>query len=428
MSISKCPISSLQSFPVPPNFQVTDETYTKAKQIPLNVKFTWGTRSSAPNFLYAGAGVIDHTAADYGTSMTYNGSLYTLASVQFTAPSHTNWLTPKTLEVTKSDNMEDVMMTFQRDMYARDSATDPVIIILVNPVLRNSSQNGNPLYLTNMANGTAAPVTLESIFPYISENTYVYYTTCVNGLTAQDPYKNILVLLNVDGMIVSANLMEKIQAMYNKFSGGAYPAYVPPGNFNTHSNPKSAIMGIKEGFQTASVYNPGTPNPLVAGSAPTSRYTVEKCVPFDPETQVDADGVITMTGDNGQTIQTVNGARNLAKASWFSTSHKGYVSLTQVEQSFVYLLVAIISIAALGGVFAFVTKIGSIQDVALKMTSTGFIGAGCFIAGFLVGFLTFPADCDKATPPGVPPPGTPPPGMPGAPPPGAPPPPPPPHG
>ena len=420
MSINKCPIGSLQSFPVPPNFQVTDETYTQAKQIPLNVQFTWGTRSSAPNFLYAGAGVIDHTAADYGTSLKYNGSLYTLASVQFTAPSHTNWLTPQTLEVTKSDNKEDVMMTFQRDMYAPDSATDPVIIILVNPVLRNSSQNGNPLYLTNMANGIAAPVTLESIFPYISENTYVYYTTCVNGLTAQDPYKNILVLLNADGMIVSANLMEKIQAMYNKFSTGPYPGYVPPGNFNTQTNPKSAIMGIKEGFQTASFYNPGGPNPLVGGSAPTSRYTVEKCVPFDPETQVDADGVITLAGEDGQTIQTVNGARNLAKATWFAvgdTSHKGYVSLTQVEQSFVYLLVAIICIAALGGIFAFATKISSIQDLALKMTSTGFIGAGCFIAGFLVGVLTFPADCDKSVPPGTPPPGAPPPGAPPPPPP-----------
>jgi hypothetical protein len=400
MSIHKCPISSLQSFPVPPNFQVTEETYTKAKQIPLNIQFTWGTRSSAPNFLYAGAGLIDHTAADYETSMTYNGALYTLASVQLTAPSHTNWLTPQTLDVTKSDNKEDVMMTFQRDMYAAKSATDPVIIILVNPILRNGAQNGNPLYLTNMAAAAAAPSTLESIFPYVSENTYVYYTTCVNGLTAQDPYKNILVLLNADGMIVSANLMEKIQAMYNKFSGGAYPDYVPPGNFNTRSNPKDAIMSIKEGFQTVSVYNPGRPNPLVAGSAPTSRYTVEKCVPFDPETQVDKDGVITLAGADGQTIQTVNGARNLAKASWFAvgdTSHKGYISLTQVEQSFVYLLVAVIGVAALGGVFAFATNISSIQDFALKLTSTALIGTGCFIAGFLVGIFTFPADCNKPT-------------------------------
>jgi len=330
--------------------------------------------------------------------MTYNGSLYTLTSVQFTAPSHTSWLTPKTLDVTKVDNKEDIMITFQRDLYAAESASDPKAIILVNPVLRNGSHNGNPLYLTNMANGTAAPVTLESIFPYVSTNTYVYYTTCVNGLTAQDPYKNILVLLNADGMIVSDSLMAQIQTMYNKFSTGAYPAYVPPGNFNTHSNPKESILALKEGFQTAAVYNPGAANPSPsASSSPTSRYTVEKCVPLDPETQVDADGVITMTGAKGQTIHTVNNTRAVVKADWLgSLNHTGYMTITQVEQYFIYAIVGVIGIGIIFGGISLISGIRSLSDFALEITGTGFVACGCFMAGFLIGIFTFPASCSSS--------------------------------
>jgi hypothetical protein len=248
-----------------------------------------------------------------------------------------------------------------------------------------------------MANGVAAPVTLESIFPYASTNTYVYYTTCVNGLTAQDPYKNILVLLNTDGMIVSESLMTQIQAMYNKFSTGGYPTYVPPGNFNTQSNSKDGIMAIKEGFQTAAVYNPGGDLASAADSSPTSRYTVEKCVPFDPETQVDADGVITMTGADGQTIQTVINTRAVVKADWLGAlNHTGYMSITQVEQYFIYAIVGVLGFGILIGGFSFIPKLHSLSDFAMEFTSTGFVACGCFMAGFLVGIFTFPAECSSS--------------------------------
>jgi hypothetical protein len=398
--VNKCPLGNLQSFPVKAGFTVTDTTFTKATQKPLNITFSWGTRTSAPNFSYAMSGIIDHTQDENATSLMFNDVMYTLASVQLTAPSHNNWLTPHTMEVSKLDNVEDVMLTFQRDMYAPLSEKDPYIIILVNPLIRNRSQNGNPLYLANMANQVASPVTLETIFPYISTNTYAYYTTCVNGVTTQDSYKNILVLLNVNGMIVSADLMIKIKDMYNKFSEGDYPTYVPPGNFNTQSNPKESIKAIREGFQTASVYNPGAPSNLNSGSAPSSRYTVEKCVPFDPETQVDKDGVIVLNGGDGQPVKTVIHQREVAKSNW-RESHKGIIEVSKVEKAFIYTVVGIAGLILFFGCLFFITsdvssipgKTSSVVDTLLTASTSLLFPLAIFIAGFFVGMFTMPASC-----------------------------------
>ena len=399
MSINKCPAGNLQSFPVKAGFTVTDTTFTQATQKPLNITFNWGTRTTTPNFSYAMSGIIDHTQNDSLTSLMYNGVLYTLASVQITAPSHNNWIKPQTMEVSKLDNNEDIMITFQRDMYAPMKEKDPYIIILVNPVLRNRSQDGNPLYLANMANQVASPVTLETIFPYISTNTYAYYMTCVNGITTQDAYKNILVLLNVNGMIVSADLMIKIRDMYNKFSEGDYPLYVSPGNFNTQSNPKDSIKGVREGFQSASYYNPGNPN---VGSAPSGRYTVDKCVPFDPETQVDKDGVIVLNRGDGQPIKTIIDKRQVAKSDW-KDLHKGIIPVSVVEKTFIYAVVGITGLVIVFGFFFWIMslsgasggsgKVVGFFDVILTATTSLLFPLAVFVMGFFVGMFTLPASC-----------------------------------
>ena len=403
--INKCPLGNLQSFPVKAGFTVTDTTFTKAAQKPLNITFNWGTRTSAPNFSYAMSGIIDHTQNDSLTSLMYNGVLYTLASVQLTAPSHNNWLTPQSMEVSKLDNNEDIMITFQRDMYAPLGEKDPYIIILVNPILRNRSQDGNPLYLANMKNQVASPVTLETIFPYTSANTYAYYTTCVNGITTQDPYKNILVLLNVNGMIVSADTMIKIKDMYNKFSEGDYPTYVPPGNFNTQSNPKDSIKAVREGFQTASIYNPGAPNSLNSGSAPSSRYTVDKCVPFDPETQVDKDGVIVLNRGDGQPIKTIIDQREVAKSDW-KDMHKGYIPVSMVEQTFIYAVVGITGLILFFGLVLLVMgrfngpgRNFSLIDTLLTTTTSFLFPLAIFVVGFFIGMFTLPASCPSSSTP-----------------------------
>ena len=157
--MNECPLGNLQSFPVKAGFTVTDTTFKSAKEKPMNIKFNWGTITTAPNFSYANSGIFDHTQNDYLTTLTYNGTLYTLASAQLTKPSHNNWLRPDSLEVSKVDNVEDIMLTFQRDMYAPASSTDPAIIIIVNPILRTTTQNANPLSLANFGNQVASPAT-----------------------------------------------------------------------------------------------------------------------------------------------------------------------------------------------------------------------------------------------------------------------------
>jgi len=405
MSINKCPPGNLQSFPVKAGFSVTDTTFTQAKKKPINIQFNWGTRSTAPNFSYANSGIIDHTENDYMSSLMYNGTLYTLASAQLTKPSHNTWLRPDSLEVGKLDNLEDIMLTFQRDMYAPASSADPAIIILVNPILRNRSQNGNPLYLANFGNQVASPVTLESIFPWITTKSYAYYTTCVNGLTSRDPYKNILVLLNVSGMMVSTELMTKIKDMYNKFSEGDYPEYVPPGNFRTQSNPNDSIKDVREGFQSATTTGPAVSSSATGGSS--GGYKVEKCVRFDPE-QVGPDGVIKLDAA-GKPLTTIKASRDQEKKIWLGTmSSPGSVSLTSVEQgiiySFVLICIFVIGLGAIITYFYVKKETGGIDytqtfgNALTKFKSIGYSSIqalALFIFGFAIGMSTIPATCPK---------------------------------
>jgi hypothetical protein len=400
MSINKCPLGNLQSFPVKAGFTVTDTTFTKAKEKPMNIQFNWGTRTTAPNFSYANSGIFDHTQNDYLTTLMYNGVLYTLASGQLTKPSHNNWLRPETLEVGKLDNVEDIMLTFQRDMYTPISSTDPAIIILVNPILRNRSQNGNPLYLANFGNQVASPVTLESVFPWITSNSYAYYTTCVNGLTSRDPYKNILVLLNLSGMMVSTELMTKIKDMYNKFSEGDYPEYVPPGNFRTQSNPNDTIKSVREGFQTATQTSPVSSDSDTNGSS--QGYKVEQCFRFDPE-MVRADGTIVLDAA-GKPLKDIQNSRDANKKIWLGTmSSPGSVSLTDVEKGIVYSFVAlcIFAIIFVGGLAFLYTNqdTGIYNRVLPGARSIGYLsvqGLALFIFGFGIGMSAFPATCPSS--------------------------------
>ena len=402
MSINKCPLGNLQSFPVKAGFSVTDTTFTKAKEKPMNIEFKWGTRTTAPNFSYANSGTIDHTQNDYQTSLMYNGTLYTLASAQLTKPSHNTWLRPDSLEVSKIDNVEDIMLTFQRDMYAPASSTDPAIIILVNPILRTTTQNANPLYLANFGNQVASPVTLESVFPWITSNSYAYYTTCVNGLTSHDPYKNILVLLNVSGMIVSAELMTKIKDMYNKFSEGEYPEYVPPGNFRTESNPNDSIKDVREGFQTATATGPAPPGgSSSSGGSGSGGYKVEKCFRFDPE-QVGPDGIIVLDAA-GKPLKDIKISRDAEKQIWLGAmSRPGSVSLTSVEKGIVYSFIGVCIFAIFFGsilAFLYATKNTGVYNTVLTGSkSIGYFsvqGLALFIFGFGIGMSAIPATCPK---------------------------------
>jgi len=442
MASNTCPSNSLQSFPANAGFVLTESSYKNAKKFPLSIQFTWGVRDTAPNFSYANSGEVDHIVNDTSTSTTYNGIFYSLASIQITQPTHNAWIVPTTLEVTKASNVEDIILTYQIDTFTEAGINDPKFIILVNPILRIDSAIGNPLYLTNLANSVSGPVTLEGLFPYHSGKNYIYYTTCVPGISIQDAYKNILVLLNTAGSLVSNSVMVKIKNLYGKFSQGDYPNYIPLANFKIPpTNNMSTVTNIEAFTTEARVDNPasGADDPVSSVQA----FNSMKCVPFDPEKNLTKDGTIvidTTTGTPftlnpnitvarkrdilaalknldgsftypnaaGLTDETVDSmylqilpdtARTISK-NYFTSTHTGVIPFTKVEKV-LGTFCAIICVVIL--VLLFIATMGYVQNDSSVMTRMWPIieffifNVGLFVGGFIVGYFTIPAKCPDNT-------------------------------
>ena len=444
MASNTCPDNSIQSFPAKAGFVLDDtiqnSTYKKAKDHPLNIKFTWGVRSSAPSFSYANSGEIDHIVNDTSTTIDYNGIGYTLGSVQFTQPTHNAWLVPTTLEVTKADNLEDIILTYQVNTFTQASIDDPSYIILVNPILRMNSTLGSPLYLTNLANSVPGPVTLEGLFPYHSGKDYVYYTTCVPGNTIQENYKNILVILNTAGSLVSNGLMTSIKNMYSKFSQGDYPSYIPLATFKIPPLSSMSKVTRIEGFSTeGAVVHPTNASKTGESNSTVKSHNSMKCVPFDPEKNLTKDGAIVIDTTTGTpftlnenitparmrdilgSLKNMDGlftypnaaglsdddaralylqilpdtARTISKNS-FTSSHTGVIPFTKVEKVLATFC-AIICVVII--VLLFITATGMVQnDSSLLSKVWPFIelvvlNIGLFVGGFILGYFTMPAKC-----------------------------------
>jgi len=438
MGSNTCPEGSLQSFPVGIGFNLTQTSYKSATNHPLNIKFTWGVRTGIPSFSYAGSGEIDHVVNDIGTNITYNNTDYTLGSVQLTSPTHNPWIIPSTLEVTRADNLEDIIFTYQLNTFSSNGPNDPKYIILVNPILRVNSSIGNPVYLTNMVNAVAGSVTLEALFPYESGKNYAYYTTCVPGNTFDDKYKNILVILNTQGILVSNILMTQIKTMYNNSSLGNYPQYVPLAGFKIPP-PTSKATAI-EGFQstTVSVSDPTTALTTTPHSN-TQAFNSMKCVPFDPEKNLTKDGTIVIDTKSGtpftlnpnisvakkrdilaaltnldgsprfpnaaglsdddvntQYLQILpDTARTISKNN-FTISHTGTIPFTTIETtlaSFCGVITLIIIILILVHFLGFVK--GDANWFADMWPYIEFLvfNLGLFVGGFMIGYFTMPANC-----------------------------------
>ena len=440
MASNTCPDGSLISFPVAAVSNLTPASYKSAVNHPLNIQFTWGVRTSIPTFSYAGSGEIDHVVNDIGTTITYNNTTFTLGSVQLTAPTHNDWIIPGTLEVTKINNLEDIILTYQIDTFNSNNINDPKIIILVNPILRIDSTIGNPVYFSNMVNGLGTAVTLEGLFPYQSGKNYAYYTTCVPGSNLQDTYKNILVILNTQGSLVSNNMMTKIKTLYNQFSQGDYPAYIPLASFTIPSTTTvSQATGI-EGFQNTqvSVSDPATAITTTVPST-TQAFNSMKCVPFDPEKNLTKDGTIVIDTASG-TPFTLNPDISVAKKrdilsaltnldgsvrypnapglsdddanqlylqilpdtarkiqkSWFTTAHTGNIPFTSVERTlaaFCGIIGIIIIILLFVNFVGMATTDSSWLMKIWDLIEYFVLPTTLFIGGFVVGYFTIPANC-----------------------------------
>jgi hypothetical protein len=427
------------------------DSYRNAGKHPLNINFVWGTRTTAPNFSYAGSGEIDHIVNDMDSYILYNNIRFNLASVQLTSPTHNSWIVPATLEVTKLNNREDIIATYQLDTFSSNGDKDPKYIILVNPILRKDSPMGSPTYLSNLANGVASSVSLEELFPYDSNKDYAYYTTCIPGDTLNDNYKNILVILNTEGLLVSTDIMSRIKENYNKSTPGDYALYIPLANFSV-SPSKSMVSGL-EAFTNASVTTgkntPGNNTPGNSNPATDTTYTgvksynSMKCVPFDPERNLTKNGDIVIDTATG-TPYTLNSEMNTGEQlnilklltkpdgsrmfpddqlavltnpeeinslyqsilpdtsrqtikKQFTIEHTGTIQFTTIEQVFAAicgiacLVIVVLLFISFMGILS--NKASPISDKILDFLKYIVLGAGMFIGGFITGFYTLPAKC-----------------------------------
>ena len=440
MAVNACPSGSLQSFPLGVAFNLMENTYKKAKNHPLNIEFTWGTRTSAPKFSYAESGEIDHVGNDMETSILYNNTRYNLISLQLAKPTHNSWIIPPTLEVSKLDNKEDIIATYQLDTFSTNGDTDAKYIILVNSILRQNSITTAPTYLMNFANGVSSESSLADVFPYDADIDYVYYVTCIAGNTLTEHYKNVLVIINTEGLLVGSNIMDQIKMNYNKSSLGDYPEYIPVANFSVSSR-KSNVSSL-EGFATAAV-TPGNrggsrPPPVSTEAA----FNSMKCVPFDPERNLTKDGSIVIDTSSGvpftlnadmsvgqkmnilKLLKNADGTRTFTDAhlttlttpeaidstyesilpetsrktakNQFTLKHTGTIPFTQVEQMFATIC-GITCIFIL--VMVFLNVIASISsnskwyEMAFTVIEFFVFNLGLFIGGFVVGYFTLPSSC-----------------------------------
>ena len=417
-----------------------ENSYKKAKNHPLNIEFIWGRRTTAPSFSYAGSGELDQTVNDTQTSINYNNIRYNLVSLQLAQPTHNSWIVPDTLEVTKLNNKEDIIATYQLDTFSMNGDNDAKYIILVNPILRQDSISTGPTYLTNLANGVSSASSLETVFPYDSNIEYVYYTTCIPGNTLTEKYKNVLVIINTEGLLVGSSIMNKIKTIYNKSSLGDYPSYIPLANFSVSSR-KSNVSGL-EGFANASVTT-GTGGGNTANPASTeAAYNSMKCVSFDPETDLTKDGSIVIDTSSGvpfklnatmssgqklnilKLLKKADGTRMFTDAklasltkpdeinstyesilpdtsrqtakNQFTLTHTGTIPFNKIEQIFAALCgiaCIIILVILFLNVVGSVTSTSSNWEFGWKIFQFLITSVGFFIGGFVVGYFTLPSSC-----------------------------------
>lgn len=291
---SQCPTQSLQSYPVElQGFKPTYEMYESVIE-PISLSFTWGSDSTIPEFSSSAdinSGEISHPSI-YTTRLTYANTNYTLDTVQLTTASHTNWLALTDSEALAVNNLEDIVLTFTSEPIAGSEITkNPQYIILVSPIIRTVRPRTSSSFLDSFANRARANVSLHSLFPNKQNNQYARYITCSQGINSMSDFQNVLVVVNVQGLIVLDSIMENIKTLYTKQKTGTYPLYHPIHSnlFSTQSAVISSFMfssfiKVSHGY-ASSVETVSTPPVLDEN---TDAY---KCVPLDPTTQVNGIGM-----------------------------------------------------------------------------------------------------------------------------------------
>lgn len=344
---SQCPTQSLQSFPVDIQGFTPDKDFYDTIVEPISLSIQWGKSSTLPEFSLTGdpnSGEIYHQSI-HSTRLGYAGVNYSLVSVQLTTPTHKKWLALTDPTALAVNNLEDVILTFTSEPISGGSLNkNPQFIILVSPIIRTANPRISSAFLTAFGNQVKSSVGMDSLFPNNQLNQYARYITCAQGITPQSEFQNVLVIVNVQGLLVWESIMKNIETMYKKQKSGVYPIYSPiyPNLFSKASavlqsiDFKSAVK-VSRGY-ASSVQTLASPEVL---NETTDAY---KCVPVNPETYIDGVG-LKVNSSTGELL-TTELAKRKAEIDTYNSKEVSSIPYTILEKYTRIFIIIAVSISA----------------------------------------------------------------------------------
>ncbi len=318
-----CPTGSIQTFPNNLNISnINAEYYTRqATYSQTQLTFQWAEQRTPTQFRDSLKGVLS-SPEGISNTLRYNGVTYSLQKLQLADATHQSWILPQSQRV---NNREDLVLTFS----APDGPSgppSPAQIIIVVPILRSATPTPtDPNYFKAMGGianyNPSKAMSLSEFFPptktatTITDTLHAYYTTCAQG-------KNVMIIVQIYGIRIWDGVMDIVKTAFNSPST-IYGAYEPltgtmfPGTPGTIDEPAFKQI-VNYGYNLGETI-PTEPAPNL-DTTTVEAVDAYKCVPFDPDTQVDESGKIRIDTRTGQPYSAVNQARGALRTEAAETS------------------------------------------------------------------------------------------------------------
>jgi hypothetical protein len=297
--VMQCDTNANKSFPIQMGLTVTDTMYDTVSE-PIIIDFQWASRSTPPKF--TNNSIIDEVGPGQTnlSTLRYNRKNYTIARVQIIQASHTAWILPNTAQ---KDNKEDIVITFSNEDIDTSGPNTPYILFVI-PIIRTSS-NASINYLKGLTNPSASgPFSLQSCFPTNKKARFAYYSTCLESIGKNTPTQNMNVFVAVNGISISASLMENILTNVGvSFSASMSPLYT-----NRITNISRTISSMESFTQyvmsTTDLMNYASFAKLnIDSNIRTDNVGAYQCVQVDPDSIVN--GQIQVDISTGEVLKDV---------------------------------------------------------------------------------------------------------------------------
>jgi len=265
------------------------------------IEFAWDPKTIPPRFTQnkvAGerALIFDAEKAEFSpdsSTLTYNYITYNLHAVYLSKASHKDWLIKN-----RDLNRDDLIVYYKT---TNQSAPNPYIFFVI-PLVEIEG-GPSPNYLRGIAEpGFSASFSLYDAFPQKEDSLFVSYATCIDGYSGQASSTNILVFIAVEGVEVNKTLLAALRQLWSTSgsNNADFPATDHPFLFTFDSVRSSATSAD---FDNAKLMT--TRTVMIVERVPLRKKTLYrdtnvairtdptdayKCVPFDPDVYVGADG------------------------------------------------------------------------------------------------------------------------------------------